>query len=222
MALLDRVTALIKANINDMVEKAEHPEKLLKQLLLDMQNQFVQVKTQLAIAIADQHLLEKRRKENVAAQEEWMRKAELAVSKEQDDLARVALERLLTFETAAQNFAQQIEDQSHQVQTLREALQRLELKITETKSASELLIAKHRSARLAARTGISAMRSITSDDAFDRIRMRVGEAEAIGEGQLTGNEPTPEQRFAELERADQVDRLLAGLKAKSANRGYRE
>jgi phage shock protein A len=216
MALLDRVATLIKANVNDLVDKAEHPEKLLKQLLLDMQNQFVQVKTQLAIAIADQHLLDKRRKENLAAQDEWVRKAGLAVSKEQELLARVALERSLTHEAAARNFAQQMEDQSEQVQTLREALQRLERKINETKTASELLIAQHRRARLAARTGASAVQALNTDETFDRIRMRVGEAEAVGQGQLTVNESGPEQRFAELERADQVDRLLAGLKAKSA------
>ena len=74
MPLLDRVTTLIKANLNDLVDKAENPEKLLKQLLLDMQNQFMQVKTQVAIAIADQHLLEKKQHENLEAQKEWMRK----------------------------------------------------------------------------------------------------------------------------------------------------
>jgi phage shock protein A len=217
MALLERVATLIKANINDLVDKAEHPEKLLKQLLLDMQNQFVQVKTQLAIAIADQHLLEKRRKENAASHQEWMQKAELAVSKELDDLAKTALERALAFETAAKNFSEQIADQTEQVETLREALYRLERKITETKSASELLIAKHRRARLAARTGTAAMQGRNTDDTLDRIRMRVGEAEAVGHGELSVHTPTPEQRFADLERNDQVERLLAGLKEKAAH-----
>ena len=64
MALLERVATLIRANLNDMVERAENPEKLLKQVILDMQNQFLQVKTQVAIAIADLHLLEKKKKEN--------------------------------------------------------------------------------------------------------------------------------------------------------------
>ena len=63
MTLLDRVSTLIKANLNDLVDKAENPEKLLKQLLLDMQNQFMQVKTQVAIAITHRHLLEKKQQE---------------------------------------------------------------------------------------------------------------------------------------------------------------
>src|SRR5713226_6237138 len=64
MALLERVSTLVRANINDLIDKAEEPEKMIKQVILDMQNQLLQVKTQVAIAIADQHLLEKRQKEN--------------------------------------------------------------------------------------------------------------------------------------------------------------
>jgi len=214
MPLLDRVTTLIKANLNDLVDKAEDPEKLLKQLLLDMQNQFMQVKTQVAIAIADQHLLEKRQQENMDAQKEWLRKAELAVQKNQEDLARIALERSLTYENAAKNFAQQIEDQSHQVQSLRDALHRLEQKITETKAKTEVLIAQHRRARLAVRSGTTAMNELESDAAFDRLRWKVSEAEALGKGQLAAGEPNTDQRFSALEKSDQVDRLLADLKAR--------
>src|SRR5580698_10496892 len=79
MALLERVGTLLRANLNDLIEKAEDPEKLLKQLILDMENQLMQVKTQVAIAIADQHVLDKKRKEHEDAVVEWKRKAELAV-----------------------------------------------------------------------------------------------------------------------------------------------
>src|SRR5438270_5749789 len=147
MPLLERVTTLIKANVNDLVDKAENPEKLLKQLLLDMQNQFMQVKTQVAIAIADQHLLEKKQQENLESQRDWLHKAELAIEKNHEDLARVAVERSLTYENAAHNFAQQIEDQSHQVHLLRDALHKLEQKMTETKAKADLLIVQHRRAR---------------------------------------------------------------------------
>jgi phage shock protein A len=215
MALLDRVTTLIRANVNDLVDKAEEPEKLLKQLLLDMQNQFLQVKTQVAIAIADQHLLEKKQQENLDAQKEWLRKAELAVQKNQEDLARVALERSLTYENAAQNFAQQIEDQSHQVQTLRDALHRLEQKMTETRTKTELLIAQHRRARLAVRTGSATFKEFEHEAAFDRVRDKVMATEALGHGQIAADEPDVEKRLAALEKSDQVDRLLADLKAKS-------
>ena len=77
MALLERVSTLVRANLNDLIDKAEDPEKMIKQVILDMQNQLLQVKTQVAIAIADQHLLEKKEKENEDKVAEWMRKAEL-------------------------------------------------------------------------------------------------------------------------------------------------
>ena len=216
MPLLDRVTTLIKANLNDLVDKAEEPEKLLKQLLLDMQNQFMQVKTQVAIAIADQHLLEKKQQENLDAQKEWLRKGELAVEKNQEDLARVAVERSLTHESAARNFIQQIEDQSHQVQNLRDALHRLEQKMTETKAKTELLIAQHRRARLSLRNGDTNMKELETDAAFDRLRMKVNETEALGEGQMSLNESNAEKRLEALEKSDQVDRLLADLKTKAS------
>ena len=218
MPLLDRVSTLIKANINDLVDKAENPEKLVKQLLLDMQNQFVQVKTQLAIAIADQHLLGRRQQENLQQQQEWVGKAELALQKNQEDLARAALERSLSYENAAKNFAQQIEDQSQQVQQLRDALHRLEQKMTDTKAKSELLIAQHRRARIAARAGTASMSDVEHEATFDRLKMKVVEAEAVGQGQMAISEPNIDQRFTAMERADQVDRLLRELKARSAGR----
>src|ERR1700751_3113900 len=95
MSLLDRVGTLLRANLNDLVEKAEDPERMLKQIVLDMENQLMQVKTQVAIAIADQHLLEKKPAEHEQQSADWKKKAELAVSKGQDDLARAALERAL-------------------------------------------------------------------------------------------------------------------------------
>jgi phage shock protein A len=214
MALLDRVTTLIKANLNDLVDKAEDPEKLLKQLLLDMQNQFMQVKTQVAIAIADQHLLEKKQQQSLEAQRDWLRKAELAVSKHEEALARIALERSLTHEEAARNFAQQIEDQAHQVQLLRDALHRLEQKMTETKAKTEVLIAQHRRARLAIRAGTTSMKDFDREAAFDRLQMKVSQADSLGHAQLAAGEANPEQQLAALEKSDQVDRLLADLKTR--------
>src|SRR5258708_17233856 len=102
MALLERVGTLLRANINDLIAKAEDPEKLARQLVLDMENQLMQVKTQVAIAIADQHLLQKKRNEQETLQSQWLRKAELAVTKQQDDLARAALELALSHQRMAE------------------------------------------------------------------------------------------------------------------------
>ena len=213
MALLDRVSRLIRANLNDLVDKAENPEKLLKQLLLDMENQLMQVKTQVALAVADQHLLENKQKDNLASQQDWVRKAELALNKGDEALARMALERSLTFETAAQNFSQQIEDQAHQVEMLKTALYRLEQKMAETRSKADLLIAQHRRAKLSERAGTAALEEFGQDAAFVRMRNKVQEADAIGEGHLALAEESPEKRLEQLEKADKVEKLLENLKA---------
>src|SRR3954447_22599842 len=107
MSLLDRVSTLLRANLNDLVEKAEDPEKMLKQIVLDMENQLIQLKTQVAVAIADQHLLEKKRSEQQQHVAEWRSKAELAVGKGNDELARAALERALSHEQLMQGFTAQ-------------------------------------------------------------------------------------------------------------------
>ena len=125
MALLERVATLIRANLNELVDRAENPEKMIKQVILDMQNQFMQVKTQVAIALADLHLLEKKQQENKAREEEWMRKAQLAVSKGDDGLARAGLDRAMSYKQLAANFVEQIEDQKSQVEVLKDALNAL-------------------------------------------------------------------------------------------------
>jgi phage shock protein A len=216
MALLERVTTLLKANVNDLISKAEQPEKMLDQLLLDMENQFMQVKTQVAIAIADQHLLEKRKKENLASQQEWVRKAELAIGKSDEVLARAALDKSLTYETAAHNFGDQIEDQSHQVEMLKSAMHKLEQKMSETRAGAELLVARHRRARLAARAGVSTLQHLEHDGRLRRVGDRVvaGESGALGELPAL-EEESAEKRLAKLERDDRVDRLLADLKRKA-------
>src|ERR1041384_4850607 len=108
MGLLDRVSTLIRANLNDLVDRAEDPSKMIKQVILDMENQLLQVKTQVAISIADQHMLEKKEQESAEKAAEWMRKAEIAVGKEQDDLARPALERQKPAERTTASFREQV------------------------------------------------------------------------------------------------------------------
>jgi len=124
---------------------------MIKQVILDMQNQLMQVKTQVAIAIADQHLLLKKQQENELASNEWVRKAELAVEKGQDDLARAALERSMTAKNMGASFAEQVADQTAQVDNLKTALRKLELKLQEAQNKSDVLIAQHRRSRALSR-----------------------------------------------------------------------
>jgi phage shock protein A len=220
MALLERVSTLVRANLNDLIDKAEDPEKMIKQVILDMQNQLLQVKTQVAISIADLHLLEKRQKEQEEKAKEWMRKAELAVDKKQDDLARAALERHKGCLAMAESFNEQIADQKGQVESLKSALNKLEQKMAEAESKSELLISKQRRARAATRAADAqvAMGDGSNVAAFDRMKTKVARNEAISEAkhELLGDDV--EERLTKLEREDEIDKLLAEVKSRRAGK----
>jgi phage shock protein A len=192
MGLLERVSTLLRANLTDLIERAESPSAMITQVILDVENQLLQVKTQVAISIADQHMLEQKERESAAAAAEWMRKAELAVAKGQDDLARAALERHTRTERIAANFHQQVEDQRAQVATLKVALVDLEQKLAEARARGDVVLAQHRRARA---LGRAAEAQLTS-------RHRSNEVE---------------ERLAQLQRDEDVDRLLAELKARKGS-----
>src|SRR5215831_11295287 len=219
MALLERVSTLVRANLNDLIDQAEDPEKMIKQVILDMQNQLLQVKTQVAIAIADQHLLEKKQKENEDKIADWSRKAEMAVGKQQDDLARAAIERGLHHKQLADSFRQQVADQTLQVETLKNALNKLQQKLEEARAHSELLIARHRRARTLdkAADAHSAVNGPNHGANFDRMRHKVMRQEAIGQAKtdlLSADGASVEDRFAAMEKEDEINRILSELKSK--------
>ena len=219
MALLERVSTLMRANLNDLVEKAEDPEKMIKQIILDMQNQLLQVKTQVAIAIADQHLLEKKHKESEDKTAEWHRKAELAVEKKRDDeLAKAALERSLSYKQMSESFAQQVADQKTQVENLRTAFHKLEQKLAQAQAKSDLLIAQHRRSRTAKRAGEAhaAMTHSAGSVTFDRMKDKVLRAEAIGEAHAEVSGESLDDRFAAMEKEDEIDRLLSEIKQRKS------
>ncbi|HEY1465389.1 MAG TPA: PspA/IM30 family protein [Terriglobales bacterium] len=218
MALLERVSTLVKANLNDLIDKAEHPEKMIKQVILDMENQLLQVKTQVAIAIADQHLLEKKQKENEDKVAEWMRKAELAVGKSEDDLARVALQRVESYRELKENFGQQVTDQKAQVENLKIALRQLEGKLAEAQGKADLLIAQHRRARAVGKASDAkiAAGNGSRSGTFDRMKRKVSHAEALSQAKSEIAADDVEDRLAALEKEDRIEQLLAELKAKRA------
>jgi phage shock protein A len=216
MGLLERVSTLIRANLNDMIDRAEDPEKMIKQVILDMENQYLQVKTQVAVSIADQHILEKKQREQEDTGTDWMRKAELAVDKSQDDLARAALDRYQTSSRLAQSFQEQVNDQKAQVETLKNALIKLEAKLEEGKSKREMLIARHRrSAALdkAAKAQV-AIGEDSKNAAFDRLKERVNHTEAAAEAEVELLTDDITEKLNRLDRDTEVDRLLTDLKSR--------
>lgn len=216
MALLERVSTLIRANLNDLVDKAEDPEKMIKQLILDMENQLLQVKTQVAISIADQHVLEGKQKENDENEKQWRRRAELAVDKGDDALARSALERSLSYKNMAESFQQQVEDQKTQVENLKNALLKLQQKLAEAQAKSDVLIAQHRRSRALGKATDAGrtMGDRSAAAAFDRMKNKVRHSEAAAQASSELAADNVEERFAAMEKQEEIDRLLEEIKSK--------
>jgi phage shock protein A len=218
MSLLERVSTLLRANLNDLVEKAEDPERMLKQIVLDMENQLLQVKTQVAIAIADEHLLNKKKAEQEAFAAEWRRKAELAVQKGHDDLARAALERALSHDQLVIGFTEQADDQKHEADNLRQALHKLDQKLNETRAHCEMLVAEHRRAKVMGRaTKARQVVGAEPDHTLNRMKSRVHIQSAENAAAVEVLSPESlEDRFRALENEDKVELLLSEIKSRHA------
>jgi len=189
---------------------------MIKQVILDMQNQLLQVKTQVAISIADQHVLEKKLKENEDARQQWLRRAEMAVDKKDDTLARAAVERAMSYEQMSESFRQQVEDQKAQVENLKQALLKLQQKLAEAQSKSDMLIAQHRRTRAMgkAQEASATMGDDSKSVAFDRMKNKVQHTEATAQAQSELLADNVEDRFAAMEKEREIDRLLNEIKSK--------
>ncbi len=212
MALLERVATLIRANINELIERAEDPDKLVKQVVLDMRNQLLQVKTQVAIAIADEHLLKRKKNEHDEQAAEWVRRAEVALSKAEEQLTRQCLDKSLSAKTIAAAFEPQIVEQSERVEDLKAALLRLQNKLAETESEAALLIARLRRSRMLQRTAEARQKVGDLTEPGEAAEGKVVMEEALGQASYELSEPTADEQVARMEREDEIERMLAELK----------
>lgn len=222
MGIFSRLGTLIKSNINDLINRAEDPEKMLNQVLLEMQQQLVEAKKAVAVAIADEKKLQKQYNVELDKAKEWERKAMLAVRSGDDQLARQALIRKQEHESVAGQFQQQWTAQKAAVDKLKDALRLLNNKIEEAKRKKNILIARKKRAE-AQQQIASTMQGLGDTSAFDtfdrmsdRINLLEAEAEAGAElaGEIGGD--TLEAKFLALESGGHgsEDDALNELKAK--------
>ncbi len=225
MGLFDRFRRLVKSNINDMISKAENPEKVLNQLIEDMNRQLIDSKKSVASAIADEKKLEKRIEDTRAQADEWERKAILAVRADKDDLARQALERKQSLEELAEEQQKQWQAQHEAVERLKLSLRGLQQKLEEAQRKKNLLVA--RSKRVEAQRKLNETLGGLSDtsafEAFDKMSERMDHMEAENEAleELNAGTSTSadalEREFAKLEKpAGDSDRMLEELRKKIA------
>ncbi len=221
MGILDRIRTVLKANINALISKAEDPEKMLNQLIMDMNEQLLEAKKQVAMAIADEKKLERQALENKTQGEDWEKKAMLAVKAGKDDLAKEALVRKQEYDGYAASFQKEFDSQHAAVEQLKDALRQLQAKIEEASRKKNLLVAraKRAEAQKQIQQTMGSLSANSSFDTFDRMAQKVdqveAEAEALKEiGAVTADQKL-EDKFKELESSDQSsDKLLEDLKAK--------
>ena len=221
MGIFKRFRDALKANINDMISRAENPEKMLNQLVIDMNEQLIDAKKTVASAIADGKRLERQINENLAKAKEWENRAMLAVKEDRDDLAKEALLQKQEFESYVVELKPQWESQHKSVEQLKGTLKSLQRKIEEAQRKKNILIA--RAKRAEAQKKIQATMGNLADtsafDTFDRMSERVekieAEADALAElGDMT-KQGDLEEEFKKLEAGDSAaDKLLDDLKAK--------
>ncbi len=215
MGLFDRLSRVVRANLNDLVSKAEDPEKILEQAIVDMQEDLVQLRQAVAGAIATQKRTEQQYNKNQTEANNWQQRAQLALTKGDENLAREALTRKKANAETAGQLKAQLDQQVAQVDTLKRNLIALESKISEAKTKKDML--KSRAAAAKAneqlQNTISTLNSGGSMAAFERMEEKVlmMEARSQSAAELAGADL--ESQFAMLESGSDVDDELAAMKA---------
>ncbi len=219
MGIFDRIGTILSANINDMIDHAEDPEKMLNQLIRDMAEQITEARGQVAEMLAQQKLLENEVNESRSNAHEWNSKAEQAVRASKDNLAREALRRKNDYDQQVTLYQQQLETQTATVNRLRSQFEALQNKYDSTVRNRDGLIARHRAAKASQQISGTMQNLGTADYTSDlkrmeeRINMETARAQAGAEMADLATDNT-DQQFDDLSDKNAIDDQLAALKAK--------
>ena len=229
MGIFDRFKRVVKSNLNDMISKAENPEKMLNQLIVDMNQNLIESKKAVASAIADEKKLERQAKENLAAGEEWERKAMLAVRAGKEDLAKEALIRKQEFDKIAAQYHEQWIVQHESVEKLKSALRGLQQKIEEAQRKKNLLVARAKRAEAQRKINetIGGLADTSAFEAFEQMSKRMDQLEAENEALIEIEDMSKtdslEEQFVALESGGTgAEKMLENLKKKMAIEDKRE
>ena len=216
MGLIDRIWRVIRANLNSLIGQAEDPEKILEQAVDDMQHDLIQMRQAVAQAIASQKRTERQASQAESTAQEWYNRAQLALSKGDDNLAREALTRRQTYQQTAQALQGQLGQQGEIVTKLKKDMRTLESKISEAKTKKDLYIARARSAQASEKINemLGNLNTGGTLSAFERMEDRVHELEARSEAiaELSSGDEL-EKKFNAIESGNDVDTELASMKA---------
>lgn len=222
MGIFQKLSTVIKSNINDLISRAENPEKMLNQIILDMRDQLAKAKREVAAAIADERKLKSQAEAEVKQARDWQHRAMLAVKENRDDLAKQALIRQQEHTERAQVLQQTWETHAAETEKLKGSLRQLNDKIEEAKRKRNLLVAKQKRAQAQRRIHetMSGLSDTSAFETFNRMAEKIEDEErrTLAQAEVTEaiQGDSLESQFLKLEAhtggADVEDRLMA-LKA---------
>lgn len=215
MGLFDRIGLVIRSNLNDLVSQAEDPEKILEQTVIDMQEDLIQLRQAVATAIASQKRTQQQYNQSQTEANNWQQRAQLAVQKGDDTLAKEALSRKKAQTDIANTLKAQLDQQSTQVDTLKRSLIALEGKISEAKTKKDMLKARASAAKAQEQlqSTVNSIGTSSAMAAFERMEEKVLQLEARSQAAAELAGADLESQFAQLESGSDVDSELEAMKA---------
>ena len=215
MAIFDRIGTILRANINDVLSRAEDPEKIINQTLMDMRQAQYEARMEVAQAIAEGKKLERDYQANDKEAGTWLVKAEQALGQEREDLAREALRRKTASADLAEGLKEQLDSHNSMVEKLKTQLRALDAKIGEAERKRQLLIARQK--RVEAQQSLSGALEKTDTQkafqAFDRMEGKVAQMEdKIAASEELDRDLSLDDEFAALESDTRVEDELSALK----------
>ena len=218
MSILDRMQRLVRANVNDLIDRAEDPEKMIDQILRDMESNIRTARSQVAAMIAQEKELEADLAETRQLAAEWGDKAKRAVDAGKDDLAREALRRKRDNEENARVYQQQHETQLQTVNNLKHQLQALESKYQQTQSQRDSLIARQRRAKASQQVAefTSTLTPFDASSELERMERKIRSTESQAAALAEMETTSFDAQFQELDYDVDIEKELEALKGGSS------
>ena len=216
MGIFTRLTDIVNSNINAILDKAEDPDKIIRMIIQEMEDTLVEVRSGAARAIADQKDITRKLKRIEEAQTEWARKAELAISKGRDDLAKGALIERNNLEETKEHYQAEFDHITKALSHGEEDIVKLDSKLREARAKKATIAARTKNAvnQVRVKRNIHDNRINDAFDRFDKVEQRLDRLEGEAESMEIGRSETLNEAFKNIEGNEALDKELAALKAK--------